>query len=56
MIALGADLNEALTVALEVEYLCEIYWRTLHAGESHILTEQQMFAVKQKFVEYKQRT
>jgi L-fuculose-phosphate aldolase len=56
MIALGKDLNEALSVALEVEYLCEIYWRTLQAGEPHILSEQQMFEVKQKFVEYKKRS
>ncbi len=53
MIALGKDLNDALSVALEVEYLCEIYWRTLQAGEPHILTTQQMHEVKQKFVEYK---
>jgi L-fuculose-phosphate aldolase len=56
MIALGKDLNDALSVALEVEYLCEIYWRTLQAGEPHILSEQQMFEVKQKFVEYKKRS
>jgi len=55
MIALGKDLNEALSVALEVEYLCEIYWRTLQTGEPQILTAQQMHEVKQKFVEYKER-
>ncbi len=56
MIALGNDLKDALSVAVEVEYLCEIYWRTLQAGEPHILTEQQMFEVKQKFVDYKKRS
>jgi L-fuculose-phosphate aldolase len=56
MIALGKDLNDALSVALEVEYLCEIYWRTLQAGEPHVLSAQQMFEVKQKFVEYKKRS
>lgn len=55
MIALGKDLNDALSVAQEVEYLCEIYWRTLQAGEPQILTAQQMHEVKQKFVEYKKR-
>jgi L-fuculose-phosphate aldolase len=55
MIALGKDLAEALSVAQEVEYLCEIYWRTLQAGEPQILTAQQMFEVKQKFVDYKKR-
>ncbi len=56
MIALGKDLAEALSVAHEVEYLCEIYWRTLQAGEPRILTAQQMHEVKAKFVEYKKRS
>ncbi|MDH2916512.1 MAG: class II aldolase/adducin family protein [Gallionella sp.] len=56
MIALGKDLNDALSVAHEVEYLCEIYWRTLSVGEPKILTAQQMHEVKQKFVEYKKRS
>ncbi len=56
MIALGKDLADALSVAQEVEYLCEIYWRTLQAGTPQILTAQQMHAVKEKFVEYKKRS
>ncbi len=56
MIALGKDLDDALSVAQEVEYLCEIYWRTLQAGAPQILTPQQMHEVKQKFVEYKKRS
>ncbi len=55
MIAMGNDLDDALAVAIEVEFLCEIYWRTLQAGEPHILTSQQMYDVKQKFVGYKKR-
>ncbi len=55
MIALGKDLDDALAVAVEVESLCEIYWRALQIGEPHILTSQQMHDVKQKFVEYKKR-
>lgn len=55
MIALGKDLDDALAVAVEVEFLCEIYWRTLQVGEPHILSSQQMHDVKQKFVEYKKR-
>jgi len=55
MIALGKDLNDALSVAQEVEYLCEIYWRALSVGEPKILTAQQMHEVKAKFVEYKKR-
>jgi len=56
MIALGKDLNDALAVAHEVEYLCEIYWRALSVGEPKILTVQQMHEVKAKFVEYKKRS
>jgi L-fuculose-phosphate aldolase len=56
MIALGKDLADALSVAQEVEYLCEIYWRTLAVGEPQILSTSQMHAVKEKFVEYKKRS
>lgn len=56
MIALGKDLNEALSVAQEVEFLCEIYWRTLAVGEPQILSTSQMHAVQAKFVEYKKRS
>jgi L-fuculose-phosphate aldolase len=56
MIALGTDLNDAQAVTEEVEFVCELYWRTLQAGAPHILSAQQMHEVKQKFVEYKQRS
>jgi L-fuculose-phosphate aldolase len=56
MIALGRDLDEAFSIAQEVEFLCEIYWRTLSAGEPHILTAQQMHAVREKFTDYKKRS
>lgn len=56
MIALGTDLADALAVAVEVEFVCEIYWRTLQAGEPHILSANQMREVKEKFVEYKKRS
>jgi L-fuculose-phosphate aldolase len=55
MIALGKDLSDALLVAQEVEYLCEIYWRALSVGKPKILTQQQMHEVKAKFVEYKKK-
>ena len=54
MIALGADLGDALAVAVEVESLCEIYWRALQIGAPHILSAQQMDEVRRKFVDYKQ--
>lgn len=56
MIALGTDLADALAVAVEVEFVCEIYWRTLQAGEPQILTPQQMHEVKLKFIDYKKRS
>ncbi len=56
MIALGKDLDDALAVAVEVEFLCEIYWRALQAGKPQILTSQQMHEVKQKFTDYKKRS
>lgn len=56
MIALGKDLDEALGVAQEVEFLCEIYWRALAVGTPHILSAAQMQAVQEKFVEYKKRS
>ncbi len=55
LIALGRDLDDALNVAQEMEFLCEIYWRALAAGEPHILTAQQMHEAGAKFSEYKKR-
>jgi L-fuculose-phosphate aldolase len=48
MIALGANLEDALSVAQEVEFLCEVYWRALSAGEPHMLSTQQMHEVRAK--------
>ena len=56
MIALGLDLADALAVAIEVEFLCELYWRALQVGEPTILTQQQMDDVQEKFVDYKKCT
>jgi L-fuculose-phosphate aldolase len=57
MIALGRDLDDALAVAVEVENLCEQYWRVLQIsngqlGEPHILTEAEMRDVFQQFKGY----
>jgi L-fuculose-phosphate aldolase len=48
MIALGESLEEAVSVAQEVEFLCEVYWRALSAGEPHVLSTQQMHEVIEK--------
>ena len=52
MIALGRDLDDALAVTVEVESLCEQYWRALQIGEPHILTEAEMREVFQQFKGY----
>jgi L-fuculose-phosphate aldolase len=56
LIALGTDLADALAVVVEVEFICEVYWRTLQAGAPNILTAQQMHEVNQKFGDYKKRS
>jgi L-fuculose-phosphate aldolase len=52
MIALGKDLDDALAVTVEVENLCEQYWRALQLGEPHILSEAEMRDVFQQFKGY----
>jgi L-fuculose-phosphate aldolase len=52
MIALGRDLEDALAVTVEVENLCEQYWRALQLGEPHILSEAEMRDVFQQFKGY----
>lgn len=52
MIAVGRDLDQALSVAVEVETLCEQYWRALQAGEPKLLSAEQMTEVMEQFKEY----
>jgi len=52
MIALGRDLEDALAVTIEVENLCEQYWRALQIGEPHLLTDIEMQEVFQQFKGY----
>ena len=52
MIALGRDLDNALAVTVEVENLCEQYWRALQLGEPHILSKLEMREVFQQFRGY----
>jgi L-fuculose-phosphate aldolase len=55
MIAIGADLKQAASVALEVEALCEQYWRVLQAGTPILLSDVQMAEVLDKFKTYGQK-
>ena len=58
MIALGHDLDDALAVAVEVENLCEQYWRVLQIAQGQVnsnpplLNETEMREVLQKFKDY----
>jgi L-fuculose-phosphate aldolase len=52
MIALGKDLDDALAVAVEVETLCEQYWRTMQAGGAVLLSEQEMAEAIERFKDY----
>ena len=55
MIAAGRDLDEAMGLAVEVESLCEQYWRALQIGEPDILSESEMNEVMEKFRGYWRR-
>lgn len=52
MIAVGRDLDQALSVAVEIETLCEQYWRALQAGEPKLLSAEQMAEVMEQFKGY----
>ncbi|MCB2102409.1 MAG: class II aldolase/adducin family protein [Rhodobacterales bacterium] len=52
MIVLGKDLTDALARAVEVEGLCEVYWRTLVAGGPTLLTGDEMGEVWERFHRY----
>lgn len=52
MIALGDSLERALAIAVEVETLCEQYWRTLQVGGPVLLSEQEMAEAMEQFKGY----
>ncbi len=53
MIALGKDLDDALAVTVEVENLCEQYWRILQVNPNPpLLNEAEMKEVFQQFKGY----
>lgn len=51
-IAVGEDLPSALAMAVEVEELAAIYWRTLVAGGGNLLGDGEMDVVLEKFKAY----
>jgi L-fuculose-phosphate aldolase len=52
MIALGADFEQALKLAVEVETLAGMYWRARQLGEPVILDAAEMRIVLEKFSTY----
>jgi L-fuculose-phosphate aldolase len=52
MIATGESLKRALTLAVEVEALCEQYWRALQIGKPNLLSDDEMTVVVEKFRTY----
>jgi L-fuculose-phosphate aldolase len=55
MIAVGASLDQALALAVEVETLAAMYWRALQVGTPQILDRAEMARVIEKFATYGQQ-
>ena len=55
LLVAGRDLAEALALAVELEELCEQYWRACQLGEPVLLTAAEMRAVQEKFSGYGQQ-
>ena len=55
LLVAGRDLAEALTLAVELEELCEQYWRACQLGEPVLLSVAEMAAVLDKFQSYGQQ-
>ena len=52
MIAVGKTLQQAVDIAIEVETLCEQYWRALQVGSPHLLSNDEMAEVFEQFKDY----
>jgi L-fuculose-phosphate aldolase len=52
MVVFGADLGEALALAIELESLCEQFWRVLQIGQPRLLSDDEMERVLAKFADY----
>jgi L-fuculose-phosphate aldolase len=55
MVVFGRDLGQALDLAVELEALCEQYWRVLQLGDAKILPADEMQRVIKKFAGYGQQ-
>ncbi len=55
MVVFGPDCERALALAVELETLCEQYWRVLQIGAPRLLSEEEMTRVLAKFAGYGQQ-
>lgn len=55
LLVAGRDLAEALALAVELEELCEQYWRACQLGQPVLLSANEMAAVLEKFAGYGQQ-
>ncbi|MCJ7725921.1 MAG: class II aldolase/adducin family protein [Acidimicrobiia bacterium] len=53
MVAVGATLEQAAQLAVEVEVLCHMYLTALSAGEPFVLSDEEMQQVLDKFDDYR---
>ena len=55
LLVAGRDLDEALNLAIELEELCEQYWRACQLGAPVLLDASEMSEVLEKFASYGQQ-
>jgi L-fuculose-phosphate aldolase len=55
MVVFGRDCDHALALAVELETLCEQYWRVLQLGKPKLLGATEMKRVLAKFAGYGQQ-
>ena len=55
MVVFGRDCEQALVLAVELETLCEQYWRVLQIGAPKLLSDEEMQRVLAKFASYGQQ-
>ena len=55
MVVFGRNLEHALALAVELETLCEQYWRALQMGQPKLIPNGEMMRVLEKFSSYGQQ-
>lgn len=55
LLVVGRDLDEALSLAIELEELCEQYWRACQLGQPVLLNADEMAEVMTRFAGYGQQ-